>query len=115
VSIVSAVAGTTTDPVGETDGAACPSGRVQFVDTAGVDDEGRLRTAACSARGPSSTASRPWAWSSPEAGMWGALRGRLVAELKRRHVPAVVAVNKIDERPLGDEERARLQHAGCEL
>ena len=41
VSIVSAVAGTTTDPV-EKPMELLPLGPVLFVDTAGVDDEGAL-------------------------------------------------------------------------
>jgi [FeFe] hydrogenase H-cluster maturation GTPase HydF len=44
-----------------------------------------------------------------EAGSWGAFEERLVAELVRREVPVVVAVNKIDARPLADDECARLQ------
>ena len=113
VSIVSAVAGTTTDPV-EKPMELLPLGPVQFVDTAGVDDEGALgelrlqRTRAILDRVDLGVV-------VTEAGMWGPFEDGLVAELKRRHVPAVVAVNKSDERPLGDEERARLQHAGSEL
>ena len=51
VSIVSAVAGTTTDPV-EKPMELLPLGPVLFVDTAGVDDEGALgRAADASGRG----------------------------------------------------------------
>jgi len=113
VSIVSAVAGTTTDPV-EKPMELLPLGPVLFVDTAGVDDEGALgelrmqRTRAILDRVDLGVV-------VTEPGGWGTFEDGLVAELEQRNVPAVVAVNKIDERPLADEERARLQHAGSEL
>jgi [FeFe] hydrogenase H-cluster maturation GTPase HydF len=113
VSIVSAVAGTTTDPV-EKPMELLPLGPVLFVDTAGVDDEGALgelrmqRTRAILDRVDLGVVvTEPGAWSSFEDG--------LLAELKRRHVPVVVAVNKVDERPLADGERTRLLHAGNAL
>ena len=105
VSIVSEVAGTTTDPV-EKPMELLPLGPVQFVDTAGVDDEGALgelrmeRTRAVLDRVDLGVV-------VTEAGAWGGFEDGLVAELKRRHVPVVIAVNKIDARPLADEERAK--------
>jgi [FeFe] hydrogenase H-cluster maturation GTPase HydF len=113
VSIVSAVAGTTTDPV-EKPMELLPLGPVLFVDTAGVDDEGALgelrlqRTRAVLDRVDLGVV-------VTEAGAWGAFEDRLVAELTRRKVPVVVAVNKIDARPLADLERARLHPAGGAL
>ena len=113
VSIVSEVAGTTTDPV-EKPMELLPLGPVQFVDTAGVDDEGALgelrmeRTRAVLDRVDLGVV-------VTEAGAWGSFENGLVAELKRRHVPVVIAVNKIDARPLADEERALLQPAGDAL
>jgi [FeFe] hydrogenase H-cluster maturation GTPase HydF len=110
VSIVSAVAGTTTDPV-EKPMELLPLGPVLFVDTAGVDDEGALgelrlqRTRAVLDRVDLGVV-------IAEAGAWGAFEDDLLIELTRRKVPVVVAVNKIDVRPLPDEERARLQ-ASC--
>ena len=107
VSIVSAVAGTTTDPV-EKPMELLPLGPVLFVDTAGVDDEGALgelrmeRTRSVLERVDLGVV-------VTEAGSWGAFEERLVAELVRRKVPVVVAVNKIDARPLAEDERARLQ------
>jgi [FeFe] hydrogenase H-cluster maturation GTPase HydF len=107
VSIVSAVAGTTTDPV-EKPMELLPLGPVLFVDTAGVDDEGALgelrmeRTRSVLERVDLGVV-------VTEAGSWGAFEDRLVAELVRRKVPVVVAVNKIDARPLAEDERARLQ------
>ena len=107
VSIVSAVAGTTTDPV-EKPMELLPLGPVLFVDTAGVDDEGALgelrmeRTRSVLDRVDLGVV-------VTEAGAWGAFEDGLVAELARRKVPVVVAVNKIDARPLAEDERARLQ------
>jgi len=113
VSIVSAVAGTTTDPV-EKPMELLPLGPVLFVDTAGVDDEGALgelrmqRTRAILDRVDLGVV-------VTEAGTWGPFEDGLLAELKRRHVPIVIAVNKVDDRPLADGERTRLLHAGNAL
>jgi len=101
------VAGTTTDPV-EKPMELLPLGPVLFVDTAGVDDEGALgelrlqRTRAILDRVDLGVV-------VTEAGAWGSFEDGLIAELTRRKVPAIVAVNKIDVRPLPDEERVRLQ------
>ena len=111
VSIVSAVAGTTTDPV-EKPMELLPLGPVLFVDTAGVDDEGALgelrmeRTRSVLERVDLGVV-------VTEAGSWGAFEDGLVAELRRRKVPVVVAVNKIDARPLAEDERARLQRTAA--
>jgi [FeFe] hydrogenase H-cluster maturation GTPase HydF len=107
VSIVSEVAGTTTDPV-EKPMELLPLGPVLFVDTAGVDDEGALgalrleRTRAVLDRVDLGVV-------VTEAGAWGGFEDGLVAELDRRKVPVVIAVNKTDARPLPDDERDRLQ------
>jgi len=110
VSIVSEVAGTTTDPV-EKPMELLPVGPVLFVDTAGIDDEGALgelrmqRTRAVLDRVDLGVV-------VTEAGAWGAFEDGLLLELTRRKVPVVVAVNKIDARPLEEKERAQLQ-ASC--
>jgi len=106
VSIVSEHAGTTTDPV-EKPMELLPLGPVLFVDTAGIDDEGALgelrmqRTRAALDRVDLGII-------VSGAGEWGPFEEGLLAELDRRKVPVIAAVNKIDARPLGDEERARL-------
>jgi [FeFe] hydrogenase H-cluster maturation GTPase HydF len=85
-----------------------PLGPVLFVDTAGVDDEGALgelrmeRTRSVLDRVDLGVV-------VTVAGAWGVFEESLVAELGRRKVPVVVAVNKIDARPLAEDERARLQ------
>ena len=111
VSIVSEVAGTTTDPV-EKPMELLPLGPVLFVDTAGIDDEGALgelrmqRTRAVLDRVDLGIV-------VTEAGAWGSFEDGLVAELQRRNVPVVIVVNKIDARPLADDERARLAAMGA--
>jgi [FeFe] hydrogenase H-cluster maturation GTPase HydF len=91
-----------------------PLGPVLFVDTAGVDDDGALgelrmqRTRGILDRIDLGVV-------VTEAGAWGAFEDGLIAELRRRRVPIVVAVNKIDVQPLQDDERARLEHVGDEL
>jgi len=113
VSIVSAVAGTTTDPV-EKPMELLPLGPVLFVDTAGVDDEGALgelrmqRTRAILDRVDIGVV-------VTEAGAWGAFEDGLIGELQQRKVPVVVAVNKIDLRALPDDERGRLQRVSDAL
>ena len=113
VSIVSEIAGTTTDPV-EKPMELLPLGPVLFVDTAGVDDEGALgelrlqRTRAVLDRVDLGVV-------VTEAGAWGAFEDGLVAELARRKVPVVVAVNKIDVSRPSEDERTRLQHKGSAL
>jgi [FeFe] hydrogenase H-cluster maturation GTPase HydF len=94
VSIVSATAGTTTDPV-EKPMELLPLGPVLFVDTAGVDDEGALgdlrvkRTRAVLDRVDVGIL-------VAEADAWGAFEEGLLAELNARNVPTVLAFNKAD-------------------
>jgi [FeFe] hydrogenase H-cluster maturation GTPase HydF len=109
VSIVSEVAGTTTDPV-EKPMELLPLGPVQFVDTAGVDDEGALgalrieRTKAVLDRVDLGIL-------VTEGGGWGAFEDALVAELDARRVPVLAVFNKSDVRTPDVEEIARLQVA----
>jgi small GTP-binding protein len=94
VSIVSEVAGTTTDPV-EKPMELLPLGPVQFVDTAGVDDEGALgalrieRTTAVLDRVDLGVV-------VTEGGGWGAFEQALLGELEARRVPVLVVFNKSD-------------------
>lgn len=110
VSIVSAFAGTTTDPV-EKPMELLPFGPVLFVDTAGVDDEGALgelrmaRTRAVLDRVDLGVL-------VTEAGGWGAFEESLLAELAGRRVKALVVFNKADERRPSAEDVARIEAAG---
>jgi [FeFe] hydrogenase H-cluster maturation GTPase HydF len=94
VSIVSAQAGTTTDPV-EKPMELLPLGPVLFVDTAGVDDEGALgelrmaRTRAVLDRVDLGVI-------VTERGAWGEFEAGLLEQLRARNVPALVVRNKAD-------------------
>ena len=107
VSIVSDTAGTTTDPV-EKPMELLPLGPVQFVDTAGVDDEGALgelrisRTKAVLDRVDLGVV-------VTEGGAWGPFEDGLVSELEARRVPVLVVFNKSDQRPAEQGELDRLE------
>lgn len=94
VSIVSAYAGTTTDPV-EKPMELLPLGPVLFVDTAGVDDEGALgelrmaRTRAVLDRVDLGVI-------VTDRGQWGPFEAGLLAQLQERKVPVLVVANKAD-------------------
>ncbi|MBP1626306.1 MAG: small GTP-binding protein [Holophagaceae bacterium] len=113
VSIVSAFAGTTTDPV-EKPMELLPLGPVLFVDTAGVDDEGALgelrieRTKAVFERVDLGVI-------VTEAGAWGAFEEGLLEELKARKVPVLVVFNKADLRIASPEEQADLSAKGARV
>lgn len=94
VSIVSAFAGTTTDPV-EKPMELLPLGPVLFIDTAGIDDVGALgglrvqKTRLVFDRTDLGVL-------VTEAGHWGSFEDQILDELQRRDVPVVVVFNKID-------------------
>jgi [FeFe] hydrogenase H-cluster maturation GTPase HydF len=94
VSIVSDVAGTTTDPV-EKPMELLPIGPVLFIDTAGIDDVGALgemrvqRTRQIFDRTDVGVV-------VAEANAWGQFEEEIVAELHRRKVPTIAVFNKAD-------------------
>jgi [FeFe] hydrogenase H-cluster maturation GTPase HydF len=94
VSIVSGVAGTTTDPV-EKPMELLPVGPVLFIDTAGIDDAGAL--------GELRVEKTRLVFDRTDVGaivaqadQWGEFEEGLLAELQRREVPTIVVFNKID-------------------
>jgi [FeFe] hydrogenase H-cluster maturation GTPase HydF len=94
VSIVSNVAGTTTDPV-EKPMELLPLGPVLFIDTAGIDDEGDL-----GGKRVNKTLS---VFDRTDLGViissfsdWGNYEHRLMKEFKTRDIPFIVVFNKID-------------------
>ena len=97
VSIVSDVAGTTTDPV-EKPMELLPLGPVLFIDTAGIDDVGALgemrvqRTRHVFDRTDVGVV-------IAQADLWGQFEDELLAELAVRDVPTVVVLNKVDVCP----------------
>lgn len=111
VSIVSAYAGTTTDPV-EKPMELLPLGPVQFVDTAGVDDEGALGEMRI-ARTRSVLDRVDLGVIVTEAGAWGGFEQMLLAELKGRKVPVLAVFNKIDLQVPSSSERSRIEGMGA--
>ena len=107
VSIVSAVAGTTTDPV-EKPMELLPIGPVLFVDTAGVDDVGALgaqrieKTRQAIARSDVGVL-------VVESGVWTDFEEKLLAELRSHGIPVLVAVNKADLRAPDPEHLFRFE------
>jgi [FeFe] hydrogenase H-cluster maturation GTPase HydF len=107
VSIVSEVAGTTTDPV-EKPMELLPLGPVLFIDTAGIDDAGAL--------GDKRVQKTRQVFDRTDvgvlvvdAGQWGDFEEGILRELQGRNVPVVVAFNKSDlAKPLAaSQERLR--------
>jgi [FeFe] hydrogenase H-cluster maturation GTPase HydF len=99
VSIVSDVAGTTTDPV-EKPMELLPIGPVLFIDTAGVDDVGALgaqrieKTRMVIERTDIGVL-------VIESGIWTDFEEKLLAELRAQKIPVLVALNKTDlQRPM---------------
>jgi [FeFe] hydrogenase H-cluster maturation GTPase HydF len=94
VSIVSEIAGTTTDPV-EKPMELLPLGPVLFIDTAGVDDEGAL--------GDKRVKKTRQVFDRTDvgilvvdAGRWGEFEEGIFHELSDRSIPVIVAFNKSD-------------------
>ena len=107
VSIVSEIAGTTTDPV-EKPMELLPLGPVLFIDTAGVDDEGAIgemrvkRTREVLDR-------TDLALLVAESGAWGAFENMMLTELTQRRIPLIVVFNKAD---LGQPDPELLEQLG---
>ncbi len=94
VSIVSEIAGTTTDPV-EKPMELLPIGPVLFIDTAGIDDEGLA--------GNKRVAKTVAVFDRTDLAVivtnsqdWGEYELRLMGEFKKREIPFLVAFNKSD-------------------
>ena len=94
VSIVSDVAGTTTDPV-EKPMELLPVGPVLFIDTAGIDDVGALGEMRV-ARTRQVFDRTDVGVIVAEAGHWGEFEDAILAELRGREAPAIAVFNKRD-------------------
>jgi [FeFe] hydrogenase H-cluster maturation GTPase HydF len=111
VSIVSEVAGTTTDPV-EKPMEMLPLGPVLFIDTAGVDDQGAL--GAMRVEKTRRIFDRTdLAIIVVEAGTWGRFEDEILAEFRRREIPVVAVFNKTDLGQPAPELEARLAAEGA--
>jgi len=94
VSIVSEVAGTTTDPV-EKAMELLPIGPVLFIDTAGIDDIGAL--GALRVKRTYQVLDRTdIAILVTEANIWGEYEEKIKQEIRMRKIPLLVIFNKID-------------------
>ena len=107
VSIVSDVAGTTTDPV-EKPMELLPLGPVLFIDTAGMDDAGALgekrvkRTQQVFER-------TDLALLVTASGEWGEYESAIMAEFVERNIPIVVVFNKSDIETDNELQTVRLK------
>jgi [FeFe] hydrogenase H-cluster maturation GTPase HydF len=107
VSIVSEVAGTTTDPV-EKPMELLPIGPVLFVDTAGVDDVGALGAQRIE-KARQVIARSDVAILVTEVGVWGEFEEKLLAQFRANAIPAIVALNKVDLRRPDVEQLIHLE------
>ncbi|MGP8260680.1 MAG: [FeFe] hydrogenase H-cluster maturation GTPase HydF [Acidobacteriaceae bacterium] len=94
VSIVSDVAGTTTDPV-EKPMELLPLGPVLFIDTAGIDEAGGLGALRVE-KTRQALQRTEIAVLVAEAGIWGEFEEGLLADFAQQQTPAVVVINKMD-------------------
>jgi [FeFe] hydrogenase H-cluster maturation GTPase HydF len=109
VSIVSPVAGTTTDPV-EKPMELQPLGPVLFIDTAGIDEEGALGELRVEKTRQAMERTEV-AVLVAEASSWDESEDELLRDLSARQIPTVVALNKIDAAPVNDATLEALQTA----
>ena len=107
VSIVSEVAGTTTDPV-EKPMELLPLGPVLFIDTAGIDEEGSLGLLRVE-KTRQAFERTEIAVLVAEAGVWGAFEEGLLGDFAARKTPIVVVFNKCDLVPPNTELVERLR------
>lgn len=110
ISIVSSVAGTTTDPV-EKAFELSPIGPVVFMDTAGIDDVGDLGLA----RVQKSLSVLEWmdiAIVVCEAGTWGENEENILKKTKANGTPTIIVFNKTDLHKIEPEQLQSLRSRG---
>jgi len=110
VSIVSDIAGTTTDPV-EKPMELLPLGPVLFIDTAGVDDVGALGAERV-AKTRKVLDRTDLGVIVADSGEWGGFEEGIVAELRKRKAPVLVVFNKSDLGRPASELETRLGAEG---
>ena len=113
VSIVSAIAGTTTDPV-EKPMELLPLGPVLFIDTAGIDDTGALGELRA-AKTRAVLDRTDLAMLVSRQGDWSDFEQRLLEELRSRQTPVIVVSNQSDLGVPSPAFRQRLHAAGIPL
>ena len=109
VSIVSAVAGTTTDPV-EKPMELLPLGPVLFIDTAGIDEEGALGALRVE-KTRKAIERTEIAVLVAEPGVWGEFEEQLLAEFQALQTPTVVVFNKLDSGTAAETLLEKLREA----
>lgn len=113
ISIVSSVAGTTTDPV-EKAFELTPIGPVVFMDTAGIDDVGDLGLA----RIEKSLSVLEWmdiALVVCEVGTWGEHEEKLLKITHQNGTPTIVVINKVDTKSVNKEFVQELKQRGLKV
>lgn len=111
VSIVSDIAGTTTDPV-EKPMELLPLGPVQFIDTAGMDDEGSLGLQRLE-RSRQVFYRTDLALLVASSNIWTEFEAKLLEEIHNRKIPVIVVLNKADISPPDPEIVKSLREANC--
>jgi [FeFe] hydrogenase H-cluster maturation GTPase HydF len=109
VSIVSEVAGTTTDPV-EKPMELLPLGPVLFIDTAGIDEEGSLGALRVE-KTRKALERTEIAVLVAEPGVWGEFEEGLLSDFAAQKTPTVVVFNKTDVAEADAELVERLREA----
>lgn len=113
ISIVSSVAGTTTDPV-EKAFELSPIGPVVFMDTAGIDDVGDLGLA----RVQKSLSVLEWmdiAIVVCEAGTWSKHEENILKKTKANGTPTIIVFNKTDLHKIEPEQLQSLRTRGYKV
>lgn len=113
VSIVSPVAGTTTDPV-EKPMELLPIGPVLLIDTAGLDDTGALGGMRM-VKSKQVLDRTDVAVLVTESGRWEAFEQELLDGLRARKLPVIVVLNKTDLVARDEALIQRLQQAGVRV
>ncbi len=113
ISIVSEVAGTTTDPV-EKSMELLPLGPVLFVDTAGVDDEGALGEMRIQKTRKIFDRIDIAVIVTEHAG-WGNFEKQLLEEFQKRDVPVIVVFNKSDIADYDDNKIEEVKNSGIDF
>ena len=111
ISIVSDIAGTTTDPV-EKPMELFPLGPVQFIDTAGIDDEGVLGQKRI-AKTRSVIDRTDLALLVVSCNKWNEFEEKLLDEIRSRKIPVIAVLNKTDLVPPDPGLIDLLQKKGC--
>ncbi|MDD3594113.1 MAG: [FeFe] hydrogenase H-cluster maturation GTPase HydF [Candidatus Gastranaerophilales bacterium] len=108
ISIVSEVAGTTTDPV-EKAMELLPLGPVLFVDTAGIDDEGKLGELRIKKTMQIFDRIDIALIVSGQTG-WSSFEKELYEEFTKRKIPIIAVFNKVDLAAISDEKLTEVEN-----